>query len=343
VTKKFCARAPVRISFLGGGTDCPPYSTEFGGAVINAAISRYAYATVRTGERGVKIISNDYNALVESPDVEALTFDGKLDLLKASIKRCNIQTGFTLITESNVPVGSGLGASGALSVAVLAAMHKAFNKPVNPKELAHLSFVVERQDLGYPGGSQDQYGAAFGGINYLTFKDSDIEIEQLAGYYSQSQQLTHQTLMKLEKNLLLIYTGKSHISNNIHNEIRTSYLKEGSSVKHAMHELKRLADKGREVLLRGDLHTFAELLNDNWKWHKELHPSCNDETLENAYSIALNNGAIGGETCGAGAGGCIVFLCEDEMKPNVSRLLKAAGYEIIDFIFDFSGVQVWEA
>jgi D-glycero-alpha-D-manno-heptose-7-phosphate kinase len=343
MSMKFRARAPVRIDFLGGGTDCPPFSAEHGGAVVNAGISRYVYATVELGGEGVRLVSKDFDVSVEAADVDALPIDGKLDLLKACVKRGDIKTGFTLTTESDLPPESGLGASGAVSVAVFAAMYHAAGKPVDPREVAHLSFVVERKDLGYPGGSQDQYGAAFGGVNYLTFKDPDVGVEQLAGRYaSPAHPRVHApTLLELEKNSLLVYTGVSHVSGNIHADIRASYDLADSPTKRAMHNLKRLADEGRDALLRGDLRTFAELLNGNWKWHKELHESCTNEKLEAVYSLALQNGALGGKTCGAGGGGCVVFICEDGAKPKLCKLLEAEGCQTLDFVLDFNGVQVW--
>jgi D-glycero-alpha-D-manno-heptose-7-phosphate kinase len=131
---KFRARAPVRIDFLGGGTDCPPFSAEFGGAVVNAGISRYVYATVELGGECVRLVSKDFGVRVEASDVDALPMDGTLDLLKACVKRCELRTGFTLTTESDLPPESGLGASGAVSVAVLAAMRHAAGEPVEPRE-----------------------------------------------------------------------------------------------------------------------------------------------------------------------------------------------------------------
>lgn len=332
----------MRINFLGGGSDCPPFSAEVGGAVVNAGISRFVYATVETGTQGVRIFSNDYNCEVTASDVDALSFDGNLDLLKACLKRCDLRTDFTLTTESNVPVGSGLGASGALTVAVLAALRRATNASINPPELADLAFVIERQDLGYPGGSQDQYGAAFGGINYLTFKDPHVGVEQLWGRFCQNAILQHSTIFELEKNSLLIYVGESHVSGNIHSDIRSAYALANSPTKRAMGELKRLANLGREALLRGDLKVFAQLLNENWRWHKELHPSCTNKNLEEVYALALSNGAIGGATCGAGGGGCVVLICEDQKRHALAKFLGTQGYQIIDFVFNFDGVQVWE-
>jgi D-glycero-alpha-D-manno-heptose-7-phosphate kinase len=339
---KFRARAPVRIDFLGGGTDCPPFSAEFGGAVVNAGISRYVYATVELGDAGVRLVSKDFGVRVEASDVDALPMDGRLDLLKACVKRGNLKTGFTLTTESDLPPESGLGASGAVSVAVLAAMRHAAGQPVEPRETAHLAYVVERKDLGYPGGSQDQYGAAFGGVNYLTFKDPDVGVEQLAGRWAEKN-FSPYVLLELEKNTLLVYTGVSHVSGNIHADIRASYDWEDSPTKRAMHNLKRLADEGRMALLRGDLRGFAELLNGNWTWHKALHESCANEKLEAVYSLALKNGAIGGKTCGAGGGGCVVFICEDGAKLELRKLLEAQGCQTLDFVLDFGGVQVWTA
>jgi D-glycero-alpha-D-manno-heptose-7-phosphate kinase len=169
-----------------------------------------------------------------------------------------------------------------------------------------------------------------------------VGVEQLSGRYSQSTLLQQSTIFELEKNSLLVYVGESHVSGNIHSDIRSAYDLTDSPTKRAMSELKRLADLGREALLRGDLYVFAQLLNENWRWHKELHPSCTNKTLEDVYTLALSNGAVGGATCGAGGGGCVVLICEDQKRHTLAKLLSARGYQLIDFVFNFNGVQVWE-
>ena len=344
---RFQAQAPVRIDFLGGGSDCPPFSTDFTGSVLNAGITRYVKATVILNENnGVSIVSKDLNVTTEAPDINSFSDQTPLDLLVGCLKRSPLQTNFSLIVESDLPPQSGLGASGAVGVATLAVLHYACGIELSPAELAYLAFIVERKDLGYPGGSQDQYGAAFGGFNYLTFHDPIVHVEQLAGKFSTDlPQLRQSIITELEERLLLIYTGTPHFSPNIHADIHAAYHQTNSPTKHAMHQLKQLADKGRQVLLAGDLEQFAHLLTQNWHWHKQLHPSCTSQELEKVYEVALQNGALGGKTCGAGGGGCVIFLCEDNGTEKVYQalqLLKIKELQRLNFAFDLQGIRVWQ-
>ncbi len=347
---KFHARVPVRIDFLGGITDCPPFSDEHEGAVLNAGISRYIYATLElTNDKNICLTSKDFNSSVEALNVDALELDGNLDLMKVCLKRFTLDTGFKLTTYSDVPPGSGLGSSASLTIAILAVLKQALGQSITPHEMASLAFAVEREDLGTFGGSQDQFGAALGGINYLTFHGKDVGIQQLAGRFTTSS-IAPSTIFELQKRLLLVYTGSSHVSSDILRDMQKSYYQPESETKEAMHKLKELADKGKAALFKGDLETFASLINENWYWHKKLHASCGSPELEELYKLATENGAISGKTCGAGGGGCIVFYCKDGERATLRKLLEKQysqtanqpQYNILDFVFDYEGLQVWQ-
>ncbi len=333
---KIISRAPVRIDYGGGGTDCPPYSTDFGGAVFNAGISRYAYAVLEPGEKGDPVIlrSLDLNLTVSAPSVEDLELNGQLDLIKSAVKRLDPGRGFRLTTETEVPPGSGLGASASLTVAVLGALAHWQGLSLSPSQIAELAFQVERIDLGYPGGKQDQYGAVLGGINYLEFKDPEVRWEKLP--------LDTPLAWQLEKNSLLVHTGAAHLSQNIHWEIRTSYADPQSETRDAMHQLKRIAQECREAYWKGDLHHFVYAMNENWVHHKRLHPSCTNPDFDRFFEVGLSAGATGAEACGAGGGGCIIFYCPGETKCLVRKALEAIGGVILDFVFDRVGLRVWE-
>lgn len=353
---KFHSRVPVRIDFLGGITDCPPFSEEYEGAVINAGITKYIYATLELTTKNICLISKDFNAKVEASSIESLKLDGNLDLLKVCVKRFNIKSGLTLVTYSDVPPSSGLGSSAALTIAVLAVLKKAMGEPIEAQEVAELAFNVERGDLVTFGGRQDQFGSALGGLNFLTFYGKNVGIKQFTNTSTSNlQRLSTSTILELEKRLLLVYTGSSHISSDILRDMYKSYYQVGSETKEAMHKLRELADLGQEALVKGDLDTFGRLLNDNWYWHKKLHPSCSSPELDDFYNFAIKNGAIGGKTCGAGGGGCMVFYCKEGEKNSLGKLLESQKQpdvelnlaqqtkcKILDFVFDYKGLQVWE-
>ncbi len=331
------ARVPARIDFVGGGADCPPYSTEYGGAVVNAGITRYIYVTLILGEpkNRIKIVSRDFNVSVTSRDISELQFNGKLDLLKAAVKRFGPKTRFTIITDTELPPQSGLGGSAAVTVGVIGVLTYARGFRYSPSKLAELAFEVERKDLGLSGGKQDQYGTALGGLNYLEFHDPEVKAESLL-------KISPATLLELEKNLLLIYTGTVHLSENIHDEIYKSYYEPHSTTKKAMHNLTKAAKQAREALMKGDLNQFANLLNVNWANHKLLHSSCTNQRLEKVIRTGLKYGAMGAKVCGAGGGGCIVFLCKDGMKRKVQMALEKLNCIPLDFKFDTSGIVVYE-
>jgi D-glycero-alpha-D-manno-heptose-7-phosphate kinase len=344
---KFQALAPTRIDFLGGGSDCPPFSEDFTGAVLNAGINRYVKATVVLNEsKGIYLKSKDLKAEVSASDKQSLPDKTELDLLVGCVRRSPLETNFSLVVESDFPPHSGLGASGSVGVAALAVLHYTAGIELTAAELADLAFQVERKDSGFRGGSQDQYAAAFSGFNYLSFHDSEVRVEQLAhNSLAAAQKIKPSVITELEKRLLLIYTGEQHSSPVIHDDIFNSYQQPDSSTKNAMHNLKRLADEGRTVLLDGDLEKFAKLLTENWKWHKELHSSCTNDVLDKIYEVALKNGALGGKTCGAGGGGCVVFLCENNEIETVYRALQSLNKKLkrLNFTFDLHGIKLQTA
>lgn len=332
----FRGRAPARIDFLGGGSDCPPFSTEHGGCVLNAGINRYAVSSLEVGEHlsGVEIVSRDLKQTVRADSVADLEFDGELDLLKAALKRGGVEGPLRLVTEVDVPPQSGLGASAAVTVSVLAVCRRALGRPVDPAELAEEAFAAERLDLGLAGGKQDQYGAAFGDIRYHEFQDPEVAVHDVG--------LAPELLAELEHRLLLLYTGETHLSENIHADIKAWYRDDASPCKQAMFGLARIGREGGGLLERGDLLGFAKLLNQNWLYHKDLHHSCTNERLDRIYEIAEQCGAIGGKTCGAGGGGCVVFYCGEGRRRELRDALVSIGCQPMSFCFDRTGVQTWQ-
>jgi D-glycero-alpha-D-manno-heptose-7-phosphate kinase len=176
------ARAPLRISFAGGGTDVPPFPAEQGGLVLNATINRYAYGTLRPRpDDSIQISSHDYGLSTQFGVHEPLVFDGKLDLAKAAIRRFagRESRGFDLLLHSNAPPGSGLGSSSAMMVALIGALAEYRNLPVTDYELAELAHSIEREELGIKGGRQDQYAAAFGGFNFIELSEDRVVVNPL--------------------------------------------------------------------------------------------------------------------------------------------------------------------
>ncbi len=328
------ARAPGRIDFGGGGTDVPPYCHEHHGIVVNAAINYYAYATLEPrDDSGVHLNSIDLNHKESAASLDALTLDGELDLIKACIRRAAPNRGFSLTTYSDIPTGSGLSSSAAIAVVTCAICTQFKSGSFDQTAVAHMASAAERDDLNHWTGTQDQFAAACGGLSFLEFVGNDVPREVPA--------LSPHTLRQLEKNLLLVFTGKAHLAGNIHLDILADYKNKTGTVLPGMHGLKQVGAQMRDALRAGNLPAFASLLDENWKYHQMLHPSCATPELQRFIDVGHEHGALGAKVCGAGGGGCIVFYARDNAKPQLASALQAIGGQVMPFSFDLQGTIVW--
>ena len=335
-TTRACARAPVRVDPAGGGTDAPPFCTDHGGLVLNFTVSRYMHASVQrlAAGQGIWVYSADLDTGVHAPDVDALDQDGPLGFLCSYVRRLvpNNES-ILLITESDIPAGSGLGGSGALGVAVVAAFDAAFGVARTKLEVAGISNQVERGDLGYVGGCQDACVAAVGGINLIHIKtDGKVEAEPV--------QITEQTRLNLERRLVLIYTGASHVSSSIHQDILDAYKLTNSPVLKAMFDLKRGAQDTADALRAGDVDGFGHLLGDCNRYLYALHDSCDSEVLRKLHS-AIGDTIIGAKTCGAGGGGYVLALTRQGERAQCIRRARELGGTAEPVRIDTHGVRSW--
>lgn len=330
------ARAPVRIDFAGGWTDVAPFSTEVGGAVVSGAINRFTYVTMipHDGEQ-IEIESADFDRYLEVKSFREIEYDGNLDLIKAAIHRLGIQQGMRLYVRCDAPPGSGTGSSASISVAMIGILNQLQNNKLSAHEIARLAHYLEIEELGLAGGKQDQYAAAVGGISFMEFQDPAVNISAL--------KLTTDTLCELEKRLVLCYTGKSRISGNIIEIVMGAYKQRVVPTAEALHRLKTIAVEMKSALLSGDLHTFGELLGENWDCQKRLDSSVTNGDIETLFEVAMANGAVSGKATGAGGGGCVVFYAKPDHEHILRRALETEGAQIIDFNFDMTGLVTWQA
>ena len=334
---KTAARAPVRIDPAGGGTDAPPYSVEYGGCVVNFAVARYSYAQLQWLERGAgaHLRSLDLKQEAWAPDVESIRYDGKLFFVKAFAKRLlRGREDFLLVTQSDVPVRTGLGGSGAMGVAITAACLKATGRPVEQNEVALLANEIERKDMGMAGGSQDSFGAAVGGAK-------KIVLHQGGGVACHRLNLRADVVRRLERDMLLVYTGGIHLSATIHEDIKRSYAMPDSPTIAAMDRLKSAACAMADALEAGDVSGFAQALNESRKNHYALHESCDSDVLR-AFFAKLDPFILGGKTCGAGGGGFIAVLTKPGHKQDCADAAESLGGTVWPFKIDDDGVVAWE-
>jgi len=331
------SRAPLRISFGGGGTDVAPYSEERGGLVVNATINRYAYVTLVPNQSGlVRLKSLDYNhEVIYEADKEVPPFDFQMDLAKGIIKRLGLGKGhgFDLFTHSDCPPGSGLGASSTLMVALIGAFNTWQKLGLDRHQIAQLAFDIERQDLGIKGGKQDQYCAAFGGFNFMEFTKQEVRVHPLS--------LSQDWVSELEYSLVLAYTGKSRNSSGIIEAQMQNFASKDKESTLAMDKTKEMAVAMKQALTSGDVSGFGKLLHDAWQAKKGMSDRISNTHIDSLYEAAREAGALGGKISGAGGGGFMYFFTEFDRRREVELALTERGAEIVPFGFTQGGLQTW--
>ncbi len=330
------SRAPLRISFCGGGTDVSPYPEERGGVVLSATINKYAYASlIPRRDARVKITSLDYDVVAKYEHSKKVKFDGQLDLVKAVLKRLGGGKGVDLFVHTDAPPGSGLGSSSTLVVALIGAFREWTGKHLSDYDVAELAYRIERSDLGIAGGRQDQYAATFGGFNFIEFSRDSTVVNPL--------RIKPDVLNELEYRLLLCYTGQTRLSAGILKRQIDSYVTRKPDVVKALDRLKAYTSRMKNALLLGKLDELGELLHEAWLSKKRLDRDISSARIDELYSTARRNGAVGGKILGAGGGGYLLVLCRFDRKHVVAEKLEKAGGQIVEFGFEFRGLDTWKA
>ncbi len=330
------AKAPLRISFAGGGTDVTPYIEKHGGVVLSTTINRHCYGTLRKrDDEKIVIHSHDYDTTVEVESVEKIKLDGKLDLIKSVISLMKPNFGMELYFESDVPPGTGLGGSATVAAVTVGLLNQMRELKFDNYQMAEIAFQAERIEMGISGGWQDQYAAVFGGFNFIEFKTDDIVVHSL--------RIKEDILNELECSLLLCYTGQTRNSGNIVKSQTDSYVAMNKEVVQALDRTKEIALEVKNALLRGDLTKFGNLLHKAWLIKKKFDKQISNSWIDTLYDVGLNAGALGGKVLGAGGGGYILFYCPHLLRKGVAAALQEEGGQILDFNFDFDGLKTWQA
>ncbi|MGC8706226.1 MAG: dehydrogenase [Desulfurella sp.] len=333
------SRAPLRLGFAGGGTDVSPYSDNFGGAVLNATISMYAYATIEPTQDGkITIEAIDRKEKIELDSNEVLEFNGNLDLIKGVYNRIVKEftkkpLSFKLSTYIDAPAGSGLGSSSTLVVAIIGAFAEWLSLPLGEYDIAHLAYEIERKDLALTGGKQDQYAACFGGFNFMEFYDGNVIVNPL--------RIKKEYLNELQLNILLYYTGTSRLSSKIiEAQVKNVQMKNHDSIE-AMHKLKEQAILMKEALLKGRLSEIGEILNYGWLYKKQMTSEISNPLIDEIYEEALKAGSSGGKISGAGGGGFMMLYCPKNTRYKVIEALQKFGGEFRRYQFTKYGLETW--
>jgi len=328
------ARAPVRISFGGGGSDLTHYfSSNEGGAVINTTISLYSHATLRIREDArISIRSLDLGDCMQADDLPAaLAQKNRFGLILALLRAINPDFGFELYLHSDFPMSSGLGGSAVVSASVLGCFNQFRRDQWGLHELAEIAYLAERHYLGVAGGWQDQYATVFGGFNFMEFRMDQNIVHPL--------RIQPDTLLELEECLVLCDTGTSHDSGDIHQDQHQKMATE--YVRNLVETNVRLSYDMRNDLLRGRLQQFGESLDKAWQFKRQFSEKISTSRLDNIYTKAKENGAIGGKLLGAGGGGFFLFYSPPFRKHELITHLEESGLKVRPFRFEPQGLQAW--
>jgi len=335
------AKSPLRLGLAGGGTDVSPYCDTYGGNILNVTISLYTYCTlIPTNDRKIVFESAERNEYFETDLTSRLPVEGDLALHKGVYNKIVEKFGlepfaFRLITWSDAPAGSGLGTSSTLVVTILQAFKEYLNLPLGEYDLAMLAYQIERIDLRMSGGKQDQYSAAFGGLNFIEFYENDRVIVN-------PLRIKSEIINELECSTLLYFTGLSRSSASIIEDQTKSLASENEDRLLAMHKIKQDAIIYKEALLKGDLKTVFNITKDAYEAKKQTSNLISNDYLDRIYSVALKAGCFSGKISGAGGGGVFMLFVDPIHKYKVMDALKSYPGRFLDFHFVQEGAISWK-
>jgi D-glycero-alpha-D-manno-heptose-7-phosphate kinase len=319
-------RSPLRISIGGGGTDLPSYYMRKGGFVLSAAIDKYVYVAVnRPFIDGYFLKYSHYENVNRIEEIKHPIVRSALSLFSSEDARIEIST------MADIPSGTGLGSSGSFTTALIKALSAYYKKAIHAEELAEISSKIEIEMLGEPIGKQDQYIASYGGFTAFEFKTDGQVV-------SKCLKLSTATLHNLEDNLLLFYTGTVRSASEILKDQHYKTLKNDKEMVENLDFIKELGLKSEELLLAGDCHGFGSLMNEHWEHKRSRSNGITNKTIDYAYELALENGAVGGKLVGAGGGGFLLFYAKD--AEQLRKCMATQGLEEVRFKFDFQGTTV---
>lgn len=315
-------KTPFRISFCGGGSDMADFYREYGGCVLSTSINRYMYITMHPYfDRTKTAVKYSKTEIVDDiAEIDHSIFKYVLNEKAVS--------GVEIVSTADVPSGTGLGSSSAFTVGLLHTLYCYQGKYVSKSRLAEEASIIEIDKLGNPIGKQDQYAAAFGGLNFISFhKDDTVSVEPIVTKAG--------TLKQLQENLVMFYTGLTHDSNRILTQQKRN-LNTSASKDNLIHMCK-LAREMKHALESNELSDFGNILNEGWHRKRELSGNISSPQIDEWYNAALANGALGGKLLGAGGGGFLLFYCPKDRQEKLGDILRL---EKFDFSFEHDGSSV---
>lgn len=316
-------RAPFRVSFCGGGSDLPSFYEKYGGCVLSTTIRKYMYLTIHNS------FFKDQIVLKYSKTETVNRFEEiEHRIFRQCLSDFDIR-GVEISSMADIPSGTGLGSSSSFTVALLHLLHTYKGEYVSKYKLAKDACAVEIEKLGEPIGKQDQYAAAFGGLNFIEFLPNGfVNVEPVI--------MSAESYHRLEDNILMFYLGGTHSASTILKEqsanVKTA---DKAEVQKQMCALTRTL---KEELQQNRIDAMGELLHENWMLKRSLASGISNPLIDDVYERARNAGALGGKLLGAGGAGFMIFYVKDENKEAVRKAL--SGLREMDFEMDNSGASI---
>jgi len=321
------SRAPVRISFFGGGTDYPEYFLKEGGAVLATAIDKYSYVTASPFlsslfDYGIRL-SYRKNELVKSiSDIEHNVF-------RECLRLCGLERDLELHTVADLPAFTGLGSSSTFTVSLLHALHSFKGQFLTPLQLAYEAIHVERALLKENVGCQDQVVAAVGGFNLIEFKQADSILPHRVP-------VSPERLREFERHLFVVFSGIKRKASDI---VPAQVQNIGRNTP-TLKRMRAMVDQGWDILTGNrSLSAFGQLLHEAWLAKQSLDGGVSHPVIDDMYKEGLRSGAIGGKLLGAGGGGFLLFFAPPEAHATLAKVfsdrpvlpvtINAPGSEII--------------
>jgi D-glycero-alpha-D-manno-heptose-7-phosphate kinase len=319
------SRTPLRMSFVGGGSDLPAFYRKFGGAVVSAAINQFVYLTVN--KKFDEKIRVSYSRTEEARSVEKI----KHPLVRESMKLLGLEGGIEITSIADIPAkGSGLGSSSSFTVGLLNALHAYAGRHASAEQLAREACEIEIERCGEPIGKQDQYAAAFGGLNFIQFNSDDtVSVEPII--------CQRETLQHLQAATLIFYTGITRSASTILKNQQRAVASQRKKQK-AQRQMVELAQQLKAQLQKNRLDSFGEIIHEGWLLKKSLTEGISTSVIDDWYARARKAGASGGKLLGAGTGGFLMFYAPPEQHEAIDRAL--GGLRRMDFRFEPQGSKI---
>lgn len=322
------ARAPLRISLGGGGTDLPSYYSGNGGFIVSAAINKYVYIYVNR-PCADDLIHVKYSRYEQVQNADEIVHD----LVRPALKLLNLNGSLDIVSMADVPDGTGLGSSGSYLTALLTALFELKREKVPTQALAEMAVHIEMDMANHPVGKHDQYLAAFGGMTCLDIdRDGKVRVTPL--------DISITSVEDLRSNLLLFFTGFKRASRDILQGQKEATLRSDPTVVESLHFTRELGYRIKAALESGEIEQFGLLLDEHWQNKKRRSAGISNDKIDHWYDLAKQHGALGGKVVGAGGGGFLMLYCRNSSKAAVRRILSAQGLKEMPFDFDFEGAKV---